>query len=177
MYFWRWVNHVDVLLCSLGRRVGCRGHIFSCVQPFYERAVSDLKRSLQRSLWVWVTHSSFLEGSHMTKIQPLVSAGLAQSSQTVISLLKNPCLAKTAGIIDPKVPVIKKWKRTCTLWVVVKLQKYIMSLSASLSLPDFQQKVCVFNSLQWKNIYSFHQTHSENLNFVKHWHYLSTNMF
>jgi amino acid transporter len=28
------------------------GHIFSCVRPFYERAVSDLDRSMNRSLWV-----------------------------------------------------------------------------------------------------------------------------
>ncbi len=44
-----------------------RGRIFSCVRPFYERPVSDLDRSLHRSLWVQVTHSSFIEGSHMTK--------------------------------------------------------------------------------------------------------------
>ncbi len=44
-----------------------RGHIFSCVQPFYERAVSDQDRSLQRSLWVMVAYSLFIEGSHMTK--------------------------------------------------------------------------------------------------------------
>jgi hypothetical protein len=29
-----------------------RGRIFICVQPFYERAVSDLDRSMNRSLWV-----------------------------------------------------------------------------------------------------------------------------
>jgi hypothetical protein len=29
-----------------------RGHIFSRVCPFYERAVSDLDRSMHRSLWV-----------------------------------------------------------------------------------------------------------------------------
>ncbi len=28
------------------------GHILSCVRPFYERAVSDLERSMHRSLWV-----------------------------------------------------------------------------------------------------------------------------
>ncbi len=44
-----------------------RGHIFSCVRPFYERSVSDLDRSMHRSLWVYVAHSSFIEGSHMTK--------------------------------------------------------------------------------------------------------------
>ncbi len=44
-----------------------RGHIFSCVQPFYEQAVSDLDRSTHRSLWVQVAHNSFIEGSHMTK--------------------------------------------------------------------------------------------------------------
>jgi len=29
-----------------------RGHIFSCVRPLYEQAVSDLDRSMHRSLWV-----------------------------------------------------------------------------------------------------------------------------
>jgi hypothetical protein len=28
------------------------GHIFSCVQPFYEQVVSDQERSVLRSLWV-----------------------------------------------------------------------------------------------------------------------------
>jgi hypothetical protein len=44
-----------------------RGLIFSCLQPFYERAVSDLDRPMHRSLWVYVAHSSFIEDSHMTK--------------------------------------------------------------------------------------------------------------
>ena len=44
-----------------------RGCIFSCVWPFYERAVSDLDRSIHRSLWVLVTHSLFIEVSLMTK--------------------------------------------------------------------------------------------------------------
>ncbi len=42
-------------------------HIFSCVWPFYEWAVSNLDRSMHRSLWVWVAHGSFVEGSHTTK--------------------------------------------------------------------------------------------------------------
>ncbi len=46
---------------------GTRAHIFSCVRPFYERAVSDLDRSIHRSLWVQVAHRSFIEGSPMTK--------------------------------------------------------------------------------------------------------------
>jgi hypothetical protein len=37
------------------------------VQPFYERAVSNLDRSMPISLWVQVTHSSFIERSYMTK--------------------------------------------------------------------------------------------------------------
>ncbi len=77
MYFWRWINHVHVLLCSKGRRVGCRGHIFSCVRPFYEWAVSDQKRSMHRSLWVCVTHSSFIEGSHMIRN---TASGVGRSS-------------------------------------------------------------------------------------------------
>jgi hypothetical protein len=41
--------------------------IFSHVQPFYERAVSNWNRSMNKSLWASVAHSSFMEGSHMTK--------------------------------------------------------------------------------------------------------------
>jgi len=41
-----------------------RDCIFRCVQAFYEQAVSDLDRSMHRSLWVSVAHSLFIEGSH-----------------------------------------------------------------------------------------------------------------
>jgi len=41
--------------------------VFSRLQPFYEQAVSDLDSPMQISLWVWVTHSSFIEGSRTTK--------------------------------------------------------------------------------------------------------------
>jgi hypothetical protein len=44
-----------------------RGRIFSHVRPFYELAVSNLDRPMHGSLWVWVTHSTFIEGLHMTK--------------------------------------------------------------------------------------------------------------
>jgi hypothetical protein len=44
-----------------------RGHIFSRVRPSYERAVSNLDRSMHISLWVYAAHSLFIEGSHMTK--------------------------------------------------------------------------------------------------------------
>ncbi len=44
-----------------------RGHIFCIVRLFYEGAVGDLDRSMHRSLWVMVAHSSFIEGSCMTK--------------------------------------------------------------------------------------------------------------
>ena len=47
--------------------VKSRGQIFSHVRPFYERAVSNLDRSMHRSLWVYVAHSLFIEGLHMTK--------------------------------------------------------------------------------------------------------------
>jgi hypothetical protein len=49
------------------RRMIYRGRIFSHVRPFYEWAVSDVDRSMHRSLWVLVAHSLFIEGSHMTK--------------------------------------------------------------------------------------------------------------
>jgi hypothetical protein len=35
--------------------------------PFYERTVSDLGRSMNRSLWIYATDSSFIEGSCTTK--------------------------------------------------------------------------------------------------------------
>ncbi len=44
-----------------------RARIFSRVRPFYERGVSDLDCSMHRSVWAPVAHSSFTEGSHMTK--------------------------------------------------------------------------------------------------------------
>ncbi len=44
-----------------------RDHIFSCVRPFYERAVSNLDPQRSMHLPVQVTHSSFIEGSHTTK--------------------------------------------------------------------------------------------------------------
>jgi hypothetical protein len=44
-----------------------RGRIFSSAQPFYEWTVSDLDRSMHRSLWVLFSHSSFIEGLHTTK--------------------------------------------------------------------------------------------------------------
>ncbi len=43
-----------------------RGRIFSRVRPFYEWAVRDLDRPMHRSLWVYVTHSLLIEGSHTT---------------------------------------------------------------------------------------------------------------
>ncbi len=51
------------------RTLRCKawGRIFSCVRPFYEWVVSNLDRSMHRSVWVLVAHSSIMEGSHMTK--------------------------------------------------------------------------------------------------------------
>ncbi len=51
-------------LCWWLKPWGC---IFSHVRPFYERAVSDLDRSMHRSLCVQAAHSSFIEGWHMAK--------------------------------------------------------------------------------------------------------------
>jgi hypothetical protein len=44
-----------------------RDHIFSCVGPFYDQVVSDLDRSMHRSQWALVAHSSFIDGSHTAK--------------------------------------------------------------------------------------------------------------
>ncbi len=46
---------------------GSWGRIFSCVQTPYERAVSELDRSIHTSLWASVAHNSFIEGSHTNK--------------------------------------------------------------------------------------------------------------
>jgi hypothetical protein len=49
------------------------------VQPFYEQAVSNLDRSMHRSLWVQGTHRSFIEGFIMTK-------NTASATQKIYSL-------------------------------------------------------------------------------------------
>ncbi len=59
------IKKVMVLIHPL--KFNFRGRIFSCVQPSYEWAVSDLDMSMNIFLWVLVAHSSFTEGSHMTK--------------------------------------------------------------------------------------------------------------
>jgi hypothetical protein len=43
------------------------GPYFCHVRPSYEWAMSNLDRSMNISLWLWVAHSSFTEGSHTTK--------------------------------------------------------------------------------------------------------------
>ncbi len=63
-----------------------RGRIFSGVRPFYEQVVSDLGRSRHRSLWVQVTHSSFIEGSHMTKNTVISRMPLRRTTLTIIIL-------------------------------------------------------------------------------------------
>ncbi len=57
------------------------GNIFCCVRPIYERVVSDLDRSMHRSLWALVAHSSFIEGSQMTKNTASVAAGMGGNSK------------------------------------------------------------------------------------------------
>ncbi len=42
----------NIYSAKLFYSTGHRSHIFSHVQPFYERAVSDLDRSMHRFLWV-----------------------------------------------------------------------------------------------------------------------------
>ncbi len=56
-----------IIVWMFGSDKHSRGRIFSHVRPLYEWAVSDLDRSMHRSLWVLVAHSSFIEGCHMTK--------------------------------------------------------------------------------------------------------------
>ncbi len=56
-----------LVLCHFINLQWNRGCIFSRVRPSYEQAVSDLDRPMHILLWVQVAHSSFIEGSHMTK--------------------------------------------------------------------------------------------------------------
>ncbi len=44
-----------------------RGRIFCHVRPFYEWRVIDLNWSMHTSICFYITHSSFIEGSHITK--------------------------------------------------------------------------------------------------------------
>ncbi len=48
--------------------------------------MSDLDGSMNRSLWVYVTHSSFIEGSHMTK--NTASGPPSDTSQPGVNLIK-----------------------------------------------------------------------------------------
>ncbi len=61
-----------------------RGRIFSCVQPFYEWAVSNLgpQRSMHRH--VLVAHSSFIEKLHTIKI-----TASGHLSYTTVNLLRQ----------------------------------------------------------------------------------------
>ncbi len=43
---------VVVVVVNGDLRVQHKDHIFSCVRPFYEQAVSNLDRYMHRSLWV-----------------------------------------------------------------------------------------------------------------------------
>ncbi len=58
------------------------GHIFNHVRPFYQWVVSDLDRSMHRSLLVYVTHSLFIEGTHTTK---------NTASELLTNFLQLPC--------------------------------------------------------------------------------------
>ncbi len=58
---------LELLLHKLSMLMVTWGCIFSHVRPFYERALSNLDRSMHRSLRVLVVHSSFIEWSHTTK--------------------------------------------------------------------------------------------------------------
>ncbi len=60
-------SNSDFVISGKKQNNSSRGHIFSCVRPFCERAVSDLdpQRYIHRP--VQVAHSSFIGGSHTTK--------------------------------------------------------------------------------------------------------------
>ncbi len=99
-----------------------RGCIFSCVWPFYEPAVSDLDKSMHRSLWVYVTHSLLVEVLHTTKNMAsgeikwqkgflgcaLVVPWLCLGCIVVEYLTLNPLIEV---IIPPLTPEERKWKK------------------------------------------------------------------
>jgi hypothetical protein len=80
-----WINLINIFTLVNDRKSKLtRGHISSRVRPFYERAVSDLDpyRSMIRP--VYVAHSLFIEGSHMTKNTAFVK----EMSQIYLKLKK-----------------------------------------------------------------------------------------
>jgi hypothetical protein len=88
-----WMQHASYII-SYKQHVNFSWcHIFNHVRPFYEWVVSDLDRSTHRSVWVYVTHSLFIEGSHTTK--NTASEFLTTFLQMPCKLLKNfyePCM-------------------------------------------------------------------------------------
>jgi hypothetical protein len=70
-------------------RVWIWGRIFICVQPFKEQAVSNLDRSMHRSLWVYVAHSSFIEGLHTTKNAASGDAKIQHRYYRVANMVEN----------------------------------------------------------------------------------------
>jgi hypothetical protein len=68
---WLWTPNLEIKPnCSAKEKCQWKkpeAVIFCSVRSFYDQAMSNLDRSMHRSLWIWVTHSSFIEGSHMTK--------------------------------------------------------------------------------------------------------------
>jgi len=74
-----------------------RGCIFSCVQPIYERAVSDLDPSRSMHRTVLVAHSLFIEGSHtakntatvVTRFEPYNLVSLVNCSTNCAASLKQ----------------------------------------------------------------------------------------
>ncbi len=85
------------------------GRIYTCVRPFNERPVSNLDRSMNRSLWAYIAHSSFIEGSHTTKNTASVSQLLSEDTQK--SLLnykkcKNSISAFTKSLSLSKMEIL-----------------------------------------------------------------------
>ncbi len=68
LVLWATISDWPIMLVSISR-------IFSCARPFYEQAVSDLNKSMHRSLWIQVTYSSFIEGLHTASSLFIVAHG------------------------------------------------------------------------------------------------------
>ncbi len=85
----------------------------------------DLDRSMHRSLYVYVAHSLFIEGSNTTK--NTASGGL-QRSQTKNIWLCEPTLliSKVGGLIEPISDIIDNFN---------KLYKACMEESNSIRMP------------------------------------------
>jgi hypothetical protein len=95
------------------------GHSFSRVPPFHEWAVSDLERSMNRSLWVYVTHSSFMRGHTQLQKRPQNSDPIARLNRTFLNFILSLVMVKAVHSATttkwwPLAPRDRKWQSFIT---------------------------------------------------------------